>query len=235
MSNSSSIFRTKNCVEINDDLRGTHNINSLVKFKTTMLKSSLGHYSDAYILVKGTITLIGQGAIEAEQQTDRNIKQVTFKNSALFTDCLTEINDTQIDNLKDLDVVMLMYNLIAYSDNYSWTTARQYHKDKPRNPITDSYSLKLISRLVANTNEHGIINLEIAVPLKYLSNFWRTIEMCLINCEINLIVTWPANYVVSELNRRVTFAIADIKLYVSAAIVLTNDNAKLLQQIKTGF
>ena len=74
-----------------------------------MLKSSLGDYSDAYILVKG--------AIEAEQQTDRNIKQVTFKNSAPFTDCLTEINDTQIYNLKYLDVVMLMYNLIAYSDN----------------------------------------------------------------------------------------------------------------------
>ena len=194
-----------------------------------MLKSSLGDYSDAYILVKG--------AIEAEQQTDRNIKQVTFKNSAPFTDCLTEINDTQIDNLKDLDVVMLMYNLIAYSDNYSGTTARlwQYHKDKPRSPITESYSLKLKSRLVASTNEHGIINLEIALSLKYLSNFWRTIEMCLINCEINLIVTWPANYVVSELNRRVTFAIADIKLYVSAASLSTNDNAKLLQQIKTGF
>ena len=194
-----------------------------------MLKSSLGDYSDAYILVKG--------AIEAEQQTDRNIKQVTFKNSAPFTDCLTEINDTQIYNLKYLDVVMLMYNLIAYSDNYSGTTARlwQYHKDKPRSPITESYSLKLKSRLVASTNEHGIINLEIALSLKYLSNFWRTIEMCLINCEINLIVTWPANYVVSELNRRVTFAIADIKLYVSAASLSTNDNAKLLQQIKTGF
>ena len=194
-----------------------------------MLKSSLGDYSDAYILVKG--------AIEAEQQTDRNIKQVTFKNSAPFTDCLTEINDTQIYNLKYLDVVMLMYNLIAYSDNYSGTTARlwQYHKDKPRSPITESYSLKLKSRLVASTNEHGIINLEIALSLKYLSNFWRTIEMCLINCEINLIVTWPANYVVSELNRRVTFAIADIKLYVSAARLSTNDNAKLLQQIKTGF
>ena len=210
-------------------MHGTHNINSQVKFKTIMLKSSLGDYSDAYILVKG--------AIEAEQQTDRNIKQVTFKNSAPFTDCLTEINDTQIYNLKYLDVVMLMYNLIAYSDNYSGTTARlwQYHKDKPRSPITESYSLKLKSRLVASTNEHGIINLEIALSLKYLSNFWRTIEMCLINCEINLIVTWPANYVVSELNRRVTFAIADIKLYVSAASLSTNDNAKLLQQIKTGF
>ena len=218
-------------------MRGTHNINSQIKFKTTMLKSSLGDYSDAYILVKGTITLFGQGAIEAEQQTDRNIKQVTFKNSALFTDCLTEINDTQIDNLKDLDVVMLMYNLIAYSDNYSRTIARlwQYHKDKARNSITDSYSFKLKSILVANTDEHGVINLEIAVSLKYLSNFWRTIEMCLINCEINLIVTWPANYVVSELNRRVTFAIADIKLYVSAATLSTNDTVKLLQQIKAGF
>ena len=216
-------------------MRGTHNINSQIKFKATMLKSSLGDYSDVYILVKGTKTLFGQGAIEAEQQTDRNIKQVTFKNSAPFTDCLTEINDTQIDNLKDLDVVMLMYNLIAYSDNYSGTTARlwQYHKDKPRNPITDSYSFKSI--LVANTNEHGVINLQIAVSLKYLSNFWRTIELCLINCEINLIVMWPGNCVVSELNRRVTFAITDIKLYVSAAILLTNDNEKLLQQIKTGF
>ena len=103
---------------------GTYNTNSRIKFKTATLKSSLCCYSDAYILVKGNITLVGQGAIEAEQQTDRNIKQVTFKNSAPFTDCVTEINNTKVDNLKDLDVVTMVYNLIEFSNNYSGTTAR---------------------------------------------------------------------------------------------------------------
>ena len=105
-SNQPSKFRTKNWVEINDELRGTYNVNSQIKFKTTMLKSSLCDYSDAYILVKGTVTITGAGADAAVRQADERDKGVTFKICAPFTNCVSEINDTQVDNAKDIDIVM---------------------------------------------------------------------------------------------------------------------------------
>ena len=117
-----SKFRTKNWVEINDDSLGTYCNNSGIKFKTTMLKSSLCDYSDSWILVKGTITLVGQAADSAAIQADRNNKQVIFKNFELFTDCVTETNNSKVDNAKDLVVALSMYNLIEYNDNYSGST-----------------------------------------------------------------------------------------------------------------
>ena len=86
-----------------------------------MLRSSLCDYSDAYILVSGTITITGAGADDAAKRLDERNKGVIFKNCAPFTDCISEINNTQIDNAKYIDVVMPMYNLIEYSDNYSKT------------------------------------------------------------------------------------------------------------------
>ena len=115
--NQPSKFKTKNWVEINYESRGTCNINSQIKFKTTMLKSSLCHYSDAYILVKGTNTVKNTAAADADANNTN--KKVIFKNFAPFTNCISEINNTQVDSSKDLDIVMPMYNLIEYSDNYS--------------------------------------------------------------------------------------------------------------------
>ena len=120
-SNQPSKFRTKNWVEINDESRGTYNANSQIKFKTTMLKSCLCNYSDAYILVKGRITITGAGADAAARQADERDKGAAFKNCAPFTNCISEIN-TQIDNAKDIDIIMPMYNLIEYSDNYAKTS-----------------------------------------------------------------------------------------------------------------
>ena len=116
-SNQPSRFRTKNWVEINDEPRGTYNVNSQIKFKTTMLKSSLCDYGDAYILIKGTITF--NNIAPADPDANNTNKKVTFKNCAPFTNCISEINNTQEDNAKDIDIVMPMYNLIEYSDNYS--------------------------------------------------------------------------------------------------------------------
>ena len=116
-SNQPSKFRTKNWVEINDESRGAYNVNSQIKFKTIMLKSSLCDYSDAYILVKGTISVNNTAAAGA---AENNInKKVIFKNCAPFTNYISEINNTQIDNAKDINIVMPMYNLIEYSDNYA--------------------------------------------------------------------------------------------------------------------
>ena len=105
-SNQSSKFKTKNWVEINDESRGTYNVNSQIKFKTTMLKSSLCDYSEAYILVKGTITVNNTAAAHADANNTN--KKVIFKNCALFTNCISEINNTQVDNTNGVDIVMLM-------------------------------------------------------------------------------------------------------------------------------
>ena len=119
-SNQPSKFRTRNWVEINDESRGAYNVNSQIKLKTTMSKSSLCDYSDAYILVKGTISVINTAAASAAVNNNNN-KKVKFKNCAPFTNCISEINNTQIYNAKDIDIVMPMYNLIEYSDSYEKT------------------------------------------------------------------------------------------------------------------
>ena len=108
----SSKFRTKSWVEIKDDARGTYNTNSQIKFKTWMLKSSLYDYKDAYILFKGRVTITGEGAEANERQADKRNKEIIFKNCSPFIDCIIKINNTQVDNAKDLHVVMPMYNLI---------------------------------------------------------------------------------------------------------------------------
>ena len=136
-----SKFRARNRVEINDESRGAYNVNSQIKFKTTMLKSSLCDHSDAYILVKGTISV--NNTATAGAAVNNTNKKVIFKNCAPFTNCINEINNTQIDNAKDIDIVMPMYNLIEYSDNYAKTTGIlwQYCKDIParnnNNEITE--------------------------------------------------------------------------------------------------
>ena len=104
-SNQLSTFRTKKWIEINDDARGTYNTNSQIKLKISMLKSILCHYSDEYILVSGTITVA-----EVPAGKRNNSIEVVFKNCAPFTDCISEINNAQVDNVKDNDMVMPMYN-----------------------------------------------------------------------------------------------------------------------------
>ena len=114
-SNQPSKFRTKNWVEINDESRGTYSVNRQINFKTSMLRSSLFDYRNAYKLVKGNISFnnTGSGDVDANNTN----KQVILKNFAPFTDCISKINITQVDNAKDIDIVMPMHNLIEYSDN----------------------------------------------------------------------------------------------------------------------
>ena len=104
------------------------------------------------------------------------------------------------------------------------------------NNRTDSFNFKV--KMTGQTGDNGTKNVGIMVPLKYLSNFWRTLDMPLINCEVNLILTWSRNCVIvssKEANQNATFAITDTKLYVPVVTLSTQDNAKLLQQLKSGF
>ena len=244
-SNQPSKFKTKNWVEINDESRRTYNVNSQIKFKTTMLKSSLCDYSDTYILVKGTITVNNTAAADAD--VNNTNKKVVFKNCAPFTNRISEINNTKVENAKDIDIVMPMYNLIEYSDNYSKGsgTLWQYCKDIPaidnndaivnfaENNLTDSFIFKI--KMTSQTGDDGIKNVEIMVPLKY---FCRTLEMPLINCETNLILTWSTNCVIvstNVANQNTALKITDTKLYVPVVTLSTQDNSKLLQQLKSGF
>ena len=246
--NQASKFRTRNWVEINDESRGVYHVNSQIKFKTTMLKSSLCDYSDAYILVKGT-TSANHTAARGAAANNTN-KKVIFKNCAPFTNCISEINNTQVHNAKDIDIVIPMYNLIEYSDNYEKTTGslRKYCKDIParndnneivvfrRNNLTDSFNFKV--KFTGRTGNNGTKDVETMVPLKYLSNFWRTLEMPLINCEVILILTWSSTCVLISTKidgQNATFAITDTKPYVPVVTLSTQENIKFLQQLKPGF
>ena len=180
-SNQPSKFRTRNWVKINDESRGAYNVNSQIKFKTTRLKSSLCDYSDAYIFVKGTITIAGEGADAAARHADERNKGVSFKNCAPFTNCISEINNTQVDNVKDIDIVMPMYDLIEYSDNYAKSSGSlwQYFRDEPNNhdDMDESELFKSKLKITGKTRNNGNgKDVEIMVPLKYLSNFWNAFD-----------------------------------------------------------
>ena len=235
-SNQPSKFTTKNSVEINDQ-KGSYT-GSDIKFKTTMRRSNSCDYADAYILVKGTTTTTREGDVAATRQADERNKSVTFKNCAPFTKCISKMNNTDTDTAQDIDIVMPMYNLIEYSDNYSKTSGSlwQYYKDDPNDNITQSESFKSKTKITEKTPAAGNTkNVEIIVPLKYLSNFWRTLEMPLINCEVNLILTWSKDCVITNSTGAGKFKITETKLYVPVVTLSTQDNAKLLQQLKSGF
>ena len=150
----------------------------------------IGNYN---ILVKGTITITGAGNDDDVKRADERGKGVTFKNWAPFTKCIRKIKNSDIDNAQDIDIVMLVYNLIEYSDTYSETSGIlwQYYKDDPNDNMENSESFKSKIKITGKTPHNGNTkDVEMIVPLQYLSNFWRTLEMPLINFEVNLILTW---------------------------------------------
>ena len=141
-----------------------------------------------------------------------------------------------------------MYNLIEYSDNY-WKTLEilwKYYRDEPA--LTDTGAIKKFyvhdnnsalfkskQKITGKIAFNGRKDVETAVPLKCVSNFRRTLEMLLISCEINLILTWSEKCVLSNDKKATTFTITDAKLYVPVLTLSTQDNAKLLEQLKSGF
>ena len=129
---------------------------------------------------------------------------------------------------------MPVYNLIEYSDNYSDTSGSlwQFKRDEIKGNVdltvdgnripNNSSSFKYKSSLI--TNRNGV---KIAVPLKYLINFWKSLETLLINCKCELSLTWDPNCVLCTLDGASTFTITDAKLYVPIVTLSTEDNAKL--------
>ena len=145
-------FVSKKWIEVYDQSEKYYNVNKEVTIKTPMLRADLCDYSDAYIVVKGTITV-------TEPDNAKRNKEVTFKNNAPFINCISKINGVKIDNAEDLDVVMPMYNLLEYSKSYRKTTGGlwNYYRYEPSNPLSfNSESFKYKTSITGNTYNVGV-------------------------------------------------------------------------------
>ena len=211
-----------------------------------MLRPDLCDYSDAYIVVKGDITL------EGDNDANKRNKNLASKNNAPLINCISKINGVKIDNAEDLDVVMPKYNLLEYSKNYRKTTGSlwNYHRDEPSNPLSsNSESFKYKTNIAGKTPEDNdsLTNAKLAIPLKYLSNFWRSLNIPLINCEVELILTWSKNCILADMTVNAAanpaivapsgakFKITETKLYVPVITLSKENDIKLLEQLTSGF
>ena len=224
-----SKFATKKWYIIDSESNGNYSQNDEIKFLTRSIESSICDYSYAYILVTENIVATLNNAAT----------QVVFKNCAPFEKCRTEINETF--EATHINITMPMYNLIEYSDNYSDTSGSLW-KFK-RDEITtnadasndNAPSFKYKANLIGNTEANGTKNgLKIAVPLKYLSNFWRSLEMPLINCNVELSLKWYERCLLTAANTA-TFRITDAKLYVPIVTLSIEDNSNLSKLLNEGF
>ena len=213
------------------------------------IKSSLCDHSDSYILVKGNIIVPNTAATGAA--INNTNREVILKNCTSITDCITEINNIQVDDAQNIDVVMPMYNLIDYSDIYSRTSESLWQKywdeptlnkngnaiDFPENK-NNTNLFKVKQQIAGQTGNVGTKDAEIMVSLRYISNFWRTLEMYLINCEISFGLKWPRKCIVvagTANNQNPRFQINDTKLYIDFVTLSIQENIKLLKQLELGF
>ena len=154
---------------------------------------------DVYIVGNATIDLLAAPANEY----DKAENEVTFKNNVPFRSCISKINNTLIDNAEDLDIVMLVYNLLEYTHNYSMTSGSlwNYYGDKIDNvdvndSASDGKSFKYKTKIIEKTPERPLqtgntgkadlppLNTEVTISLKYLNHFWRSLDLPLIYCKV---------------------------------------------------
>ena len=167
---------------------------------------------------------------------------MAFKNCKPFRKCRTEINETFVDDAKHINIVMPMYNLIEHSDNYSDTSGSlwQFKRDETEGNVDLTVGHNHIPNNLPSfmykssftTNKNGV---KIVVPLKYLSNFWKSLEMPLIKCKVEFSLTWDPNCLLSNLVGNSSFTITVVKLYVPVVILSTEDNTKLLKLLTERF
>ena len=272
-------FITKKRIEVNDQSGETYNTNKQIRFKTSMLESDLCDFNDAYIAVKGAVTVCAD-----KRDRDEMNQQVVLKNNAPFISCISKINGVLVENAEDLEIVMVMYNLLEYSKNYSKTSGSlwNYYRDEltdetndnncPNKNVINSKSFKYKTRITEGTynvprritgadgnpvnnpnydrNKRGKKEVEIAVLLKHLSNFWKILDIPLINYEVSLALSWSAKWVNTSMVKRIleagqpnrgdspesaVFKIIDCKLYVPVVTLSAENNNKLLEELKTRF
>ena len=237
-----------------------------------MLRSDLCDYADAYMLVNGTITVTA--AAGANNIRDKKNRKLILKNNAPFVSCITRINGELIEDADDSDIVMPMYSLLEYNKNYRKTIGSlyNYYRDKLTNDNNNNFAngnavnsntFKYKNKIIGNTynlnagadgygaNKNGTQTIELAIPLKYLDNFWRALNMPLISCEVSLELKWNKNCVITSLKERqvdagppvvrdgastgASLAINDCKLYIPAVNLSKDDEIKPLTNLKSGF
>ena len=238
-----------------------------------MLRSDLCDYADSYILIKGTITVNGL-VNGVENEIIRRNRKVILKNNVPFASCITKINNELIEDADDLDIVMPMYNLLEYSKNYRKTidSLYNYYRDElsddnnpnnfPNTNVVNSSSFKCKKKVTGNTydlapgdaghdaNRVGKQDVELAIPLKYLGNFWRALNIPLISCEVSLELKWNKNCIITSLEEiqidagppavnapptGATLTINDYKLYIPVVTLSKDDEIKLLTNLKSVF
>ena len=186
---------------------------------------------------------------------------IAFKNCAPFTRCATHINDEHIETAENLDIIMPVYNLIEYSDNYTDYSGSLYQFKRGESPMNNagnpnnvaldnSTSFKYKASLLGKAddaagNDRSLKNTKIVLPLKYLSNFFRSLEMPLINCKIHLELNWNDDCVMFSTDtyaggdnandRETKFLITSTKWYVPVVTLSTKDNENLTKQLDEGF
>ena len=250
-------FITKKWIEVQSQSGNTDNTSKPIRFKTSVLRSDLCDYSDAYVWVKGKI------AVTNPNDNANFNKELTLKNNTPFISSISKINSELVENAEDLDIVMPMYNLLEYSKNYERTSGSlfNYYRDEPkehtigagnnvinisiRNSKSFDYKTEITGSLDAGEDEKDDVTT--AIPLKYLGNFSRSLDIPLINCKITLILSWykecvlvgrafrgpPAAAINSP--RDAKFEITDCKLYVPVVTLSAENDNKLLEQLKSGF
>ena len=250
-----------------------YNENKLIRFKTPMLRSNLCDYSDAYILVKGTIRVNGIVNGVKNEILRRN-RLLILTNNAPFVSCMTKINNEFIEDADDFDIVMPMYNLLEYSKNYRKTIGSlyNYYRDElsddnnpnnfPNTNVVNSNTFKYKNKITGNTynvadgaaghnaNRVRKQDVELAIPLKYLGNFWRALNIPLISFEVFLKLKLKKNCVITSLEQRqvdagppvvngtttgATVAINNCKLYVPVVTLSKDDEIRLLTNLKSRF
>ena len=240
-----NILLLKKWYIINDENNTNYGVNKgtgtdnpdTIKYDTRVLKPNMCDYAEAYILIDGNIR--ATNAV--------NATRLAFKNCAPFTKCNLEINDEHVDTAENLDIVMPMYNLIEYSDNYqdSSATLYQYKRDEPPeddavadltavNSSSFKYKIKLLGNVTEVAgNAAGVrrLNVKIVVP----KLFFRSLKMPLINCKIKLNLTWKKECVLSTGGGDAVFIINDTKMYVPVVTLSKEDNKDFIEQQNKGF
>ena len=198
-----------------------------------MLISDLCDYSNAYIVVKGIVTVSAH-----ERDRDQMNRQVILKNNAPFISCISKVNGVLVENAEDLYIVMAMYNLLEYSKNYSKTSASlwNYYRDEltdetndnngPNKNVINSKSFKYKASITGSTynvprritdddgnpannpnydqNKRGTKEVEIAVRLKHLGSFWNSLNIPLINCEVSMALSWSEACVITSMEKKIS-------------------------------
>ena len=244
-------FQTRKWHIINDQNNGQYDENSAIKFYTEVIKPELCDYGDAHILVTGNVQIIGPN----------NDTRFCFKGPSPFTRSVIHLNDTHIETAENLELIIKHYNLIEYSDNYQDTVGSLYQFKRDEQELTvvggltgvtndnASFFKYKSSLLFGLTSERGgtganayrtYKNAHILVPLKYVSSFFRSLELRLINSKLHLELSWSKNCIMSDEggnnnNDTNTFQITKTELYVPVVTLKTSDNEELNNLINSGF